>query len=203
MMENWGDIQEWRRSMRSRLRSQRRALSRSEKESVRLAVTGLVREHFPELHKGCIGFYWPFQGEVDLRNLVRGLVALGAEAALPVVVEKRQPLAFWAWRPGMKLERGIWNIPVPHEKNPVRPAALLVPLLGFDAAGYRLGHGGGYYDRTLASLAERPLTIGVGYEFGRLKTIYPQAHDIPMDAVITERGVERLSLATTKLGSVE
>ena len=103
----------------------------------------------------------------------------------------------------MKLERGIWNIPVPHEKNPVSPGTLLVPLLGFDAAGYRLGHGGGYYDRTLASVTERPLTIGVGYEFGRLETIYPQAHDIPMDAVVTESGVERLSLATTQLRSAQ
>ena len=123
--------------MRSRLRSKRRALSRTEKESVRLAVTDLVREHFPELHKGCIGFYWPFQGEVDLRNLVGGLLALGAEAALPVVVEKRQPLAFWSWRPGMKLERGIWNIPVPHEKiqsGPRRCSCLCSALTRLDIA---------------------------------------------------------------------
>jgi 5-formyltetrahydrofolate cyclo-ligase len=66
-----------------------------------------------------------------------------------------------------------------------------VPLLGFDAAGYRLGQGGGYYDRTLANLPQRPLTIGIGYEFGRLETIHPQPHDIPMDAIVTERGVER------------
>ena len=119
---------------------------------MRLTVSDLVYENFHGLRDMCIGFYWPFQGEIDLRPLVRSFLALGAEAALPVVVEKRQPLAFWSWRPGMKLERGIWNIPVPHEMNPVRPAILLVPLLGFDAAGYRLGHGGGYYDLTLASL---------------------------------------------------
>jgi 5-formyltetrahydrofolate cyclo-ligase len=162
-MENWSDIREWRRSVRSQLRSKRRSLPHGEKERVRLTVSDLLYENFDGLRDACIGFYWPFQGEIDLRLLVRSFVALGAEAALPVVVEKRQPLAFWSWCGGMKLERGIWNIPVPNEMNPVRPAALLVPLLGFDAAGYRLGHGGGYYDRTLATLTQRPLTIGIGW----------------------------------------
>jgi 5-formyltetrahydrofolate cyclo-ligase len=68
---------------------------------------------------------------------------------------------------------------------------LLVPLVGFDAKGYRLGHGGGYYDRTLASLVQKPLSIGVGYELGRLETIYPQSHDIPMDVIVNESGVEQ------------
>jgi 5-formyltetrahydrofolate cyclo-ligase len=146
---------------------------------------------FPELRHACIGFYWPFKGEIDLRDVVRDFLALGAEAALPVVVEKQQPLEFWAWRPGMKLRRGIWNIPVPTEPNAVRPTALLVPLLGFAGAGYRLGYGGGYYDRTLAAMNPKLLTIGVGYEFGRLKTIYPQPHDIPLDAIVTEAGSVR------------
>jgi 5-formyltetrahydrofolate cyclo-ligase len=83
------------------------------------------------------------------------------------------------------MARGIWNIPIPRERNSVRPTALLVPLVGFDAAGYRLGYGGGYYDRPLATLVPKPLTIGVGYELGRLETIYPQPHDIPMDAIVT------------------
>jgi 5-formyltetrahydrofolate cyclo-ligase len=136
-------------------------------------------------------FYWPFQGEIDVRHLVRNFLALGADAALPVVVEARQPLEFWSWRPRMKLTRGVWNIPVPGDRSPVQPTVLLVPLLGFDAAGYRLGHGGGYYDRTLATVAQKPLTIGIGYELGRLQTIYPQPHDIPMDAIVTESGVVR------------
>jgi 5-formyltetrahydrofolate cyclo-ligase len=89
------------------------------------------------------------------------------------------------------LTRGVWDIPVPSNRNPVQPTVLLVPLLGFDTAGYRLGHGGGYYDRTLATVAQKPLTIGIGYELGRLQTIYPQPHDIPMDAIVTESGVVR------------
>ena len=63
-----------------------------------------------------------------------------------------------------------------------------MPLVGFDAQGYRLGYGGGYFDRTLAALARKPLTIGVGFEFARLPTIRPQPHDIPMDFIVTEAG---------------
>ena len=107
------------------------------------------------------------------------------------MIEKRQPLEFRAWRPGAPLERGVWNIPVPAERQVVRPTALLVPLVGFDGQGYRLGYGGGYYDRTLAGISPTPLAIGVGYEFQRLASIHPQAHDIALDAIVTEAGAQR------------
>jgi 5-formyltetrahydrofolate cyclo-ligase len=87
------------------------------------------------------------------------------------------------------MERGIWDIPVPKPGKPVLPTLLFVPLVGFDDAGYRLGHGGGYYDRTLAALSPRPAAIGVGYAATRLETIHPQPHDIPMDAIATEAGM--------------
>jgi 5-formyltetrahydrofolate cyclo-ligase len=190
-MNNWDEIREWRRLIRTELRSHRSALPKREKESVGTTVCDLLRESFPELHDACIGFYWPFQGEIDLRRLARNFIARGAEAALPVVVEKQQPMEFWPWQPQMRLVRGIWNIPIPSERKPVQPTVLLVPLVGFDAAGYRLGHGGGYYDRTLATFTPKPFTIGIGYELGRLESIYPQPHDIPMNAIVTEKGVTR------------
>jgi 5-formyltetrahydrofolate cyclo-ligase len=193
MMDSWEDIKNWRRSMRAELRAKRLALALGEKASTRRIVSNLMRQSFPELRDACIGFYWPFQGEIDLRPLIQSFLTVGACAALPVVVEKGKPLEFWSWHPKMKLERGIWNIPIPCERNPVQPTILLVPLVGFDAKGYRLGHGGGYYDRTLSSLAKKPLCIGVGYELGRLETIHPQSHDIPMDAIVNERGVEHFS----------
>ena len=90
----------------------------------------------------------------------------------------------------MPMARGIWNIPIPAERVVVEPTALLVPLVGFDREHYRLGYGGGYYDRTLGAKSPRPYAIGVGYESGRLATIHPQPHDIPMDAIVTEAGVE-------------
>jgi 5-formyltetrahydrofolate cyclo-ligase len=190
-MDTWEDIRAWRRATRAELLARRLRLPRGEKDRIRAAASEFIWAQFPELRRACIGFYWPFKGEIDLRHLVRDFLAVGAQAALPVVVEKRRPLEFWAWRPRMKLERGMWNIPIPAERNPLRPTVLLVPLLGFDAAGYRLGYGGGYYDRTLASMNPAPLTIGVGDEGGRLETIDPQPHDVPLDAIVTEAGCAR------------
>jgi 5-formyltetrahydrofolate cyclo-ligase len=87
------------------------------------------------------------------------------------------------------MERGLWDIPIPAERDPVVPDALIIPLVGFDGAGYRLGYGGGYYDRTLAAAPRRPFCIGLGYDEMRLATIYPQPHDIPMDVIVTDQGV--------------
>jgi 5-formyltetrahydrofolate cyclo-ligase len=191
MMNDWNDIRRWRRAMRAELLKRRLAVPRAEKPRIRSLVGGLIAEHFPELCQACIGFYWPIKAEIDLRHLVGERIALGAEASLPAVIEKQQPVEFRAWRPRMKMARGFWNIPVPPQRDVVRPTALLVPLVGFDESGFRLGYGGGYYDRTLAAMTPRPLTIGIGYEFGRLETIYPQPHDIPLDAIVTEAGCLR------------
>jgi len=107
--------------------------------------------------------------------------------ALPVVVEKAKPLIFREWWPGISMNHGVWNIPVPAAGEPVEPDALLVPVVGFDRRRYRLGYGGGYYDRTLAALSAKPRAVGVGFELSQLATIYPQPHDIPMDLIVTER----------------
>ena len=80
----------------------------------------------------------------------------------------------------------MWNIPTPQKRDIVIPHAVLAPLVGFDLECYRLGYGGGYFDRTLAALSPRPLAIGVGFELSRIRTIYPQPFDIPMDVVVTE-----------------
>jgi 5-formyltetrahydrofolate cyclo-ligase len=99
----------------------------------------------------------------------------------------KAPLEFRAWQPGVRLESGVWGIPVPADGEVVWPDVLLVPLVGFDRLGYRLGYGGGFYDRTLAAMPRRPTTLGVGFALGAIETIHPQQHDIPMDAVITEQ----------------
>lgn len=188
-MTKWNDVNQWRKSQRARLREARLALPPAERRALHARVLGHVEAGFPELEGAPVGFYWPFRGEVDVLPLMKRHVAAGGRAALPVVVERNRPVAWWEWTPDAKMEPGLWNIPVPAERRPLAPAILLVPLLGFDAAGYRLGNGGGYYDRTLATMAPRPLTIGVGTELGRLATIHPQPHDVPLDAVVTETGV--------------
>ncbi len=191
-MQDWDEIKQWRREQRARLIARRQVMPQAERRGLQASILGLLERHFLELVSARVGFYWPFRGEIGLHALVRRLVERGAGGALPVVVERRQPLEFWAWRPGAALARGVWDIPIPVEREVVQPTALLVPLVGFDREGYRLGHGGGYYDRTLAAMDPKPLTIGVGLELARLETIWPQPHDVPMDAIVTEAGVARL-----------
>ncbi len=141
----------------------------------------------------CIGFFWPTRREVSVLPTIERLLATGGKAALPVVTGKAKPLEFRAWTPQSAMTEGVYGISYPLEGEPVQPDLLLVPLLGFDAAGYRLGYGGGYYDRTLEHAAKKPLTIGVGFELGRLPTIYPQPFDIPMNWIVTESVTERPS----------
>lgn len=136
-----------------------------------------------------VGVYWPFQAEFDPRPLVARLIAQGFAAALPVVVDKKGPLEYRLWRPGDPLVDGVWGIPIPERRETVVPQAVLAPLVGFDRQCYRLGYGGGYFDRTLAALQPRPWAIGVGFELSRLDTIDPQSFDIPMDLIVTEAGL--------------
>jgi 5-formyltetrahydrofolate cyclo-ligase len=188
-MENWQDIRLWRKTERARLIAERMAVRGELRARHNAAITKTLEGFLtPDM---VIGFYWPIRGEYDARNLVATLIERGARAAMPVVVQKGAPLVFRNWHPGARMENGFWDIPVPADDERVVPTTLLVPLVGFDDAGYRLGYGGGYYDRTLATLPAKPLAIGVGYEFAHLETIYPQPHDIPMSAIVTEGRVQR------------
>jgi 5-formyltetrahydrofolate cyclo-ligase len=190
-MLSWDQIRRWRRERRAALIAERQAMSQQERQRLQPLIIGALSESFPELMRGVVGFYWPFRGEIGLHQLIRQLIDAGASAALPAVADRTGPLEFRAWRPGAPLERGVWDIPVPAERKVVRPTILLAPLVGFDEEGYRLGYGGGYYDRTLAAMSPRPMAIGVGYELGRLPTIHPQPHDVPLDAIVTEARVQR------------
>jgi 5-formyltetrahydrofolate cyclo-ligase len=186
---DWPAVRAWRRTQRTELLARRVAIPKHERDCQRDRIVAHLQSAGFDLAGHLIGFYWPFKGEIDLRPFVRALVRNGASAALPVVVERAAPLEFWTWQPGMRLARGIWDIPIPEARAPVEPTALLVPLVGFDAEKYRLGYGGGYYDRTLAAMRSRPLTIAVGQAACRLETIHPQPHDIAMDVIVTEEGV--------------
>lgn len=183
---NWSEIRTWRIAKRKDLIAKRLGVAHHERRSVQQTVSKRIQHRFPELNEAVIGFYWPIKGEIDLRPLLKDLLSEGAEAALPVVVEKDHPVEFWQWHTEVKMSRGIGNIPVPSERKPIQPTVMLIPLIGFDQSGHRLGYGGGYYDRSLMELRLKPMTIGVGYAFGRLPSIYPQEHDYPLDAIVTE-----------------
>jgi 5-formyltetrahydrofolate cyclo-ligase len=143
-----------------------------------------------------LGLYSPMRGEIDVLDLAADHIARGGSLGLPVVVEKGAPVEFWRWHPGMPMALGIWNIPIPATRERIEPDALIVPLVGFDPALFRLGYGGGYYDRTLAQRPSKPCCIGLGYQSGILASIYPQPHDVPMDLIVTDEqfyaeGVQR------------
>jgi 5-formyltetrahydrofolate cyclo-ligase len=180
-------VKRWRRGERERLLALRQAMPPEERRRrgtlIEAGLRGIIAER-----PGTLGVYWPFRAEFDPRPLVDWAIASGRTVALPVVIDKKGPLEYRAWRPGEALVDGVWNIPVPEKRDIVVPAIVLAPLVGFDRACYRLGYGGGYFDRTLASLSPRPLAIGVGFAFQSLKTIYPQSFDVPMDVIVTETG---------------
>ena len=189
------DVAAFRRAQRQLLLAARDAADADARADWSDAITALLVERTWALAPRMLGFYWPHRGEYDPMPVISQVIERGGQVALPLVVAKAQPLEYRAWRPGMEMtpSRQSFGIPHPAEGPAVTPDAMLIPLLGFDGGGYRLGYGGGYFDRTLAALAPRPTTIGVGFELGRLETIYPQPHDIPMDLIVTERGVLRIA----------
>jgi 5-formyltetrahydrofolate cyclo-ligase len=148
-----------------------------------------------------IGFCWPYQAEYDARVQVLDCLERGARGALPVVIAPSTPLIFREWTLETKMALGVYDIPVPLDTSQIVPDIILIPLVGFDAEGYRLGYGGGFFDRTLAAMIPRPIIIGVGFELSRLPTIYPQWHDIPVDYVVTEKGLYRRYLNRLTLGA--
>src|SRR5712671_2392356 len=179
------EVKGWRRGERERLIALRQALPAEERRRWGTQIEAQLRDLLAE-RPGILGVYWPFRAEFDPRPLIEGAVAEVRRIALPVVVDKKGPLEYRAWRPGETLVDGVWNIPVPEKREVVIPAMVLAPVVGFDRGCYRLGYGGGYFDRTLAALSPKPLAIGVGFEMQAIETIYPQPFDIPMDVVVTE-----------------
>ncbi|MBM3537161.1 MAG: 5-formyltetrahydrofolate cyclo-ligase [Alphaproteobacteria bacterium] len=184
-------MRQWRKAQREALLRARVDAGAEKRKAWSAIIEPQLRQIVAERRAGSIGFYWPFKGEFDPRPLARDLVAAGTTMALPTVVQPKTPLEFRRWTSGIEMEIGVYDIPFPKARNVVQPELLLVPLVGFDAAGYRLGYGGGYYDRTIASYAARPFALAVGFELSRLETIFPQDHDLPMDVIVTEAGLWR------------
>lgn len=188
-----GEVGPWRQGERRRLLAARSALPAEARARIAEALAGhldaLLRRRLGDLRGRVVSGYWPIKGEPDLRAWMAELAGRGAILALPVVEHPDAPLVFRAWAPGQPLARGRWQVPEPPEEAPrLLPEVALAPLLGWDGAGFRLGHGTGLFDRTLAALAPRPVAVGVGLQSARLPSIHPQPHDIPLDAIVTEAG---------------
>ncbi|WP_371054634.1 5-formyltetrahydrofolate cyclo-ligase [Rhodosalinus sp. K401] len=187
------DVARWRQAERTRLAGLREGLG----QAGRAQVSDRIAGHLGRVLRDCgvgqwsvLSGYWPIGGEPDLRPVLADLHRAGVTVALPVVETRAAPLAFRQWTPETRLVRGDWKISVPPpEAHLLTPDIVPAPCLGWDGACFRLGWGGGYFDRTLAGLSPRPLTIGIALGAARLPTIYPQPHDIPLDVILTEDGV--------------
>lgn len=185
----WSEVQRWREAARARLLAARLAIPPPVRRAKDVAVAAHLKAILGDVAGRVVSAYQAIDGEPGLDPLLERLVAAGARTALPVVVASGRPLVFRAWIPGEPLERGIRGIAVPRpDAETVVPDILIVPVVGFDSACHRLGHGGGFFDRTLAAMPHRPRVIGVGYAQAAIATIHPQPHDIPMDVVVTEQG---------------
>lgn len=189
MVEQNGDIPEGRQAMRRAMVARRAALSDAEHAERSARMVAHLRGALPVPQ--IVAFCWPIKHEPDVRAIVAEWVATGARAALPVVVAEAAPLAFRAWDDTTELVPDRYGIPTPAAGDWLVPDLILLPLNGFDAAGYRLGYGGGFFDRTLAAMAPRPLAVGVGFEINRLDSIRPEIHDQRLDWIVTEAGAFR------------
>jgi 5-formyltetrahydrofolate cyclo-ligase len=184
-------LMQWRKAERARLIAARLALAPATLEAWRHSIDTVLERAFPGLAGKTLALCWPIKNEYDARHLASRLRHRGARTALPVVVAPRTPLVFREWPPGGKLAEGTLGIPYPADSAALAPEVVLLPMNGWDMQGYRLGYGGGFFDRTLATMAAKPIVIGVSYEMARIETIHPQAWDIPVDYLATERGLYR------------
>ena len=185
------NLLEWREQQRKQLIAARETLSEKTHQQWSQTISDLLKQGFPKLQKMNIGIYWPFRGEYDPRSTAQYFMQHGATLALPEVVHKDEPLCFREWLPGIPMKNGAYGIPVPVNTRTVKVDAIIIPMVGFDQYGYRLGYGSGYFDRTLATHQPQPLTIGIAFEMQRLENVYAQSHDIAMHYIVTEAGIFR------------
>ncbi len=175
--------------LRRQLQAERQALVDRHQRAVQLQE--VLRVWLVARPERQIGAYWPIKGEFDaLPALFRWSEAEGVRRiGLPVINRETKQLRFHVGFPGCPMEEDAYGIPKPKDTEAFEPSLLLVPCVGFGPKGIRLGYGGGFYDRTLAALSPRPFTVGLAYGHGFIPWLQAEAHDVPLDAVLTEDGV--------------
>lgn len=194
--------------LKVRLRAQAGAQRQAAFNADPAAGLGLADQFFHAIGIGpglAVSGYWPLPGELDVRPLLSRLRDLGHPVGLPVVIRRHAPLTFRRWRAEDELLAGRFNVMTPPEQAPeVTPDVLLVPMLAFDPDGYRLGYGGGFYDRTLDQLRQRaketgharPVAVGIAYAAQEMPAVPRGPYDQPLDWVVTERSVFRFKSNT-------
>ena len=140
-----------------------------------------------------VALYHPVNSEINPLSLIEYLDIKNKTTCLPIVVSKKQPLMFKPWRPGKKMVTGHYGISVPDNNQTLIPDLIICPLVAYDSKGMRLGYGGGYYDRTIKYLRRNKRVKYIGLAFSGQKSYYDlpsEVHDIPLDAVLTETGMD-------------
>jgi 5,10-methenyltetrahydrofolate synthetase len=181
-----------RATLRTKLIAARLALTDRLERAVQLQ--SVLRVWLVGRRETSIGAYWPIKGEFDpLPALYRWSEGapdfVTRRIGLPVADRETRQLRFHVWYPGCPTELDAYDIPKPKDTEEFSPAILVVPCLGFGPGGVRLGYGGGFFDRTLASLNPRPVTVGVSFTHGFLPLLRSSPQDLPLDAMLTEDGV--------------
>ncbi|TFW16277.1 5-formyltetrahydrofolate cyclo-ligase [Massilia arenosa] len=172
-------------ALRKALASRRAALDPAVKAEWDGRICHKLVEWWHTVQVPSVAVYWPIRGEPDLAVACDALAGLGVQLALPVVLQKAAPLSFAEWRFGEDMVKDAMGMVIPAQLRLMeKPAGIVIPCLGFNAAGFRLGYGGGYYDRTLET-QPRPRTVGVAYEFGRVE-FASAPYDVALDLVLTE-----------------
>ncbi|WP_366520676.1 5-formyltetrahydrofolate cyclo-ligase [Zoogloea sp.] len=181
-------------ALRKRLRQERLAAREALPAEQRQELTRHLEKNLDALLDHLaprrLAFCWPWRAEADLVAWVSRWLAAdpGRQAALPVVRQPGHTMEFLAWEPDAAMDTDHHGIPIPAKQVVIQPEVVLVPLNAFDAAGFRLGYGGGYFDRTLAALRPAPVCVGIAFELARAASTWPQTHDHPMDWIVTEGG---------------
>ncbi|HNT38868.1 MAG TPA: 5-formyltetrahydrofolate cyclo-ligase [Rubrivivax sp.] len=175
--------------LRRQLQAERQAMVDRHQRSVQLQE--VLRVWLVTRGETAIGAYWPIKGEFDaLPALFRWSEADPARRiGLPVTDRASKRLGFHVWYPGCPMEDDAYGIPKPKDTEAFAPQLLLVPCVGFGPRGLRLGYGGGFYDRTLAALQPRPLTVGLAYSNAFVPWLQAEPHDVPLDAMLTDEGL--------------
>ena len=184
------DIAEVKRKARTAASKRRAEAHEILKDTAGLAMAKRGLPAGLDLAAGIVSGFIPYKSEITTVPMLNRLHRDGWQTCLPIVIAQEEPLVFRAWAPGDPLVPGAWDIPVPVDSAPeVLPDVLLVPMLAFDRKGFRLGYGGGFYDRTLEKLRElkKVVAIGVAYHAQMVGEVPVGIHDAPLDYVMTEQ----------------
>tara|TARA_R110002051_G_scaffold171473_1_gene241981 strand:- start:7932 stop:8591 length:660 start_codon:yes stop_codon:yes gene_type:complete len=187
------DVCRWRKAERERLTAVRLSLSTHQRQTWDGRIARHLRHVLGDVAGQTVSAYWPARGEPDIVSLLKEISIEGAAISLPTLAASGQTLAFCQWHVGERLVKGRQDILEPVDGMEVMPDVILIPAAGFDKQNYCLGYSGGLVDRAIPVMARRPRLFGVGYSTAEIPTIYPQGYDVPMDFIITERGLISLN----------